>query len=355
MKKILIIHTSSGYGHLKIAENIAAVLRQGNDVELLNLFKAQKGIITEWGQAGYLWVLRNIPWLWDFFYTNKTFIRLSLPYRVKVASKNAENVTEILEKGQYDYVISTQVSASSVLSYIKSTVGFSGKFVVTFSDFHLHPYWLFDNVDLYLANIASQKEEMIVLGIPENKIAVTGITVPPLENLDLEAIRRKYSVDPNQKVILVLGGGRGLGLDYETVSKTLGLGAKVIVVCGKNLKVKDELEKELLGTEALVLGYVENMSELYAIANIVVTKPGGLTVTECLQRRLPMYISSYLPGQEKYNYDYLEEKGLVMEEGMTLRGTLEDELATGNFKKDLEKNPLVDEIAQTGQKILDLI
>lgn len=355
MKKILVIHTSSGYGHLKIAENITNVLRKEHQVDLLNIFHAQDGVLTRWGQPIYLWMLKFIPGLWNFFYTNETFINSTLKYRVRVASKNSENIKKVLSEGNYDAVISTQVTASSVLSYLKSQGEMAAKFVVAFSDFHLHKFWLFDNVDQYLANVSSQKDEMIALGIPEDKIAVTGITLPKPEELNILEMKQKYGVAPDQKVVLVMGGGRGLGIEHETVSELLPLNAKIIVVCGKNEELQRSLQNRFKENNLVVLGFIENMAELYSIANIVVTKPGGLTVAECLQRYIPMYVATYLPGQEKYNYDFLEEKGLIMEEGITMLGTLEDELKTENFKKDLMKNQNVKEIVQDGSKILALV
>ena len=350
--KILILYTSAGYGHFKIAENIAAVLRQDHSVDLINLFEVENGKITTWGTKVYLWVIKRIPWLWNFFYTNKIFLRLTLPLRTKIAAKKSQRILDIINRGGYDVVICTQVNASAILSYLKKKNLFRGKLVVTFSDFHLHPFWMFDNVDLYLANITEQKEEMVALGIAPEKIAVIGITVQPLKQIDETALRIKYNLTPDDKVVLFAGGGRGYGINYETVSEALELGAKVFVVCGKNVELENELKDIFAQTDARIFGYVDNMQELYQLANIVVSKPGGLTVTECLQRNLPMLVSAYLPGQEKLNYDYLRDKSLILPDLVgSDRGVLEDELKTSAFHKDLINNQTAREIAQEGEQL----
>lgn len=356
MKKVLILYTASGYGHVKIAENIADALKGSFDVELANLFQVQEGWLERWGTAVYLWILQKAPWLWNFFYTNKSFIDLTLMFRTKVAAHNADQVKKLLEAGNYDWVISTQVAASSVMSYLKSENLFRGKLAVTFSDFHLHRYWLFDNVDLYLANIQEQKDQMIALGINPEKILVCGVTLKPAEQFDETSVREQFGVSFDDKIVLYLGGGRGLGIDYETVSELVELPAKVFVVCGQNEKLQNELLRNFAGNNNLeVLGYVNEMQKLYSIADVVVTKPGGLTVSECLQRRIPMLIVNYLPGQEKLNYDYLSEKSLVLPESISVKGVVEDELRNGSFKKSLDQNPEAAAIPQDGTSIRETL
>lgn len=352
MKNILILYTSSGYGHKKIAENIASVLHQDHNVDLVNLFQVENGRMTRWGIAAYLWILQFIPGLWNFFYTNKTFIDLTLPFRVKIAAGKSARIARILKEGNYDTVITTQVDASSILSYLKSVGKYKGQFVVSFSDLHLHRFWLFDNVDLYLANIEEQKEEMVQLGIDPNKIVVAGITVPKPQILNSSEIRNKYGVLPERKVVLVLGGGRGLGMDGDTISELKNLPIEVFAVCGHNEVLKSQLEKYFSNySNVRILGFVDNMQELYAISSVVLTKPGGLTVAECLQNYLPMIVVECLPGQERFNYEYLRDRNLVMQESLSVTGTVEDELKTGLFAAQLKSNPSVQKVVRYGEEI----
>lgn len=352
MKKILILYTSSGYGHKKIAENIGAVLHEDHTVDLVNLFQVENGRMTRWGIVVYIWILQFFPGLWNFFYTNKAFISLTLPFRTKIAAGKSSRIARILKEGNYDTVITTQVDASSILSYLKLVGKYTGQFVVSFSDLHLHRFWLFDNVDLYFSNTEEQKAEMVQLGVDPTHIVVAGITVPEIVPVNKAEVRRKYGLTEDSKVVLVLGGGRGLGMDGDTISEIKDLPVEVLVVCGHNDILKNQLVKYFsVYSNVKILGFVDNMQELYSISSIVLTKPGGLTVAECLQNYLPMIITECLPGQEKLNYEYLRERNLVMQESISVKGTAEDELKTGLFAAQLKSNPALEKIVRQGQGI----
>jgi processive 1,2-diacylglycerol beta-glucosyltransferase len=353
--KILVLYTSAGYGHKKIGENIGKVLSEEHEVELVDLFELAGGKIASRGTSLYLFILKSFPGLWEFFYTNKVFLKLTLPLRIKVAKHKSIKVANLVINKHYDLIISTQVTASAIVSYLKKEKIYQGKFGITFSDFHLHPYWLYDNADLYFANIPEQKDEMIALGIPAEKIFVCGITLPVLQPVDKQELRAKYGLVEDDKMILVLGGGRGLGIEDETVSELVKTTAKVFIVCGLNIDLKNKIGKFYGGTNVKVFGFVDYLPELYAIADIVVTKPGGLTIAECLEHRVPILIASYIPGQEKLNYDYLSDNSLVMPELMDVLGPVEDELKTGMFARELLNNPLVDQVVQHGSMVKEAV
>jgi processive 1,2-diacylglycerol beta-glucosyltransferase len=189
-KKILVLYTSSGYGHKKIGENIADVLKTEHDVDVIDLFAVVGGKLASRGTKAYLFVLKNLPGLWEFFYTNKLFLYATLPLRTVVARFKAMQVANLIINKHYDVIITTQVTASAIVSYLKKKDMYQGRFVVTFSDFHLHPYWLFDNVDFYLANVQEQKDEMVAQGIRAEKIAVCGITIPEPKLFNKEELRK---------------------------------------------------------------------------------------------------------------------------------------------------------------------
>jgi processive 1,2-diacylglycerol beta-glucosyltransferase len=265
-------------------------------------------------------------------------------------------VANLIINKHYDVIITTQVTASAIVSYLKKKDMYQGRFVVTFSDFHLHPYWLFDNVDFYLANVQEQKDEMVAQGIRAEKIAVCGITIPEPKLFNKEDLRKKYGLSEGENMVLVLGGGRGLGIDTEMISEIAKAKAQIFVVCGMNEELKNNLEKFYSNnTNVRIFGFVEDLPELYSIARIVVTKPGGLTIAECLSYKLPILISSYIPGQERLNYDYLVENSLIMPELVEMLGPIEDELESGMFAMKLQDNKKVQVIVQHGSTIKEAI
>ncbi len=350
--KILVTYGSVGMGHKKIAENIGAVLSTEHQVDILDLFTVEHNKTAVWGTAVYNWMIRSWPGLWNFFYTNWLFTVLSLPLRTVVGGLKAGILKDILVQKQYDAVICCHTNASAIVSFLKKKGVFRGKFIIAFSDYHLHPFWLYDNADLYLANIEEQKIQMVKRGIAAEKIAVVGITLPELRIFDLPRLRANYAVQPEEKVILFLGGTAGYGINSAVISELVSIQAKLIVACGKDQMLYQALKNKFAAEKnVLVLGFVD-FAELYPIADMVVTKPGGLTIAECLQYKLPILISTCLPGQETFNYDYLLEQRLIMQDFVDLAGAVKDEFASGTFAASLAHNENVAKIVQHGAKIL---
>jgi len=84
---------------------------------------------------------------------------------------------------------------------------------------------------------------------------------------------------------------------------------QTVVVTGRN----QELRRELAGMDRKhpthVLGFASNMHELMAVADLIISKPGGLTTSEALALGKPLLILNPIPGQEAANSDFLLERG----------------------------------------------
>ena len=358
MKNILIIYTSTGLGHKKIAENISVVLQgdSNNNVELLDLYEVESGNLIKYGEKLYYFLLKYFPGIWEFFYINKVFITTTLPFRTLVARFNSKKLTKILTNKHYDIVISTHTSPSAIVSYLKSKGIYTGKFIIAFSDYHLHRYWLYDNADLYLANIDEQKQEMVSRGIAPEKIVLCGMTLQKAESVvDKQKVRNNLELKENDKVIAILAGSRGFGMNSDIIDELVKIDASIFVVCGTSEETKIRLTDKYRNFPNIkVLGFV-NIRELVAIANIVVTKPGGLTVAECLEQRVPILVSHFLPGQERLNIDYLKEHSLIMPLFLDYYSAVKDELETGVFAAKLKENLDVKLIVQYGEGIREAI
>lgn len=338
MKKILVLYAGVGHGHKKIAENIQSALVANNNVELLNLFDLEDGPMTTGGSKLYTFIINRAPWLWTFFYSNKLFLAFTLPFRSFVAGFKSDKLFKYIDGKNFDLIICTEVNASAVVSNLKRKRKFKGQFAIAFSDPHFHPYWLFRNADLFFANIPEQKEEMIKMGYNSKKILVCGITVQEKKIFDRPSLKLKYKIKENQKLILVVSGSFGYGLNYRLVETLKLLQQKIIVICGTNAKQLRYLSRKYLNDEkVLILGYVD-LFELYPIADYLVGKPGGLTLTESLLYEVPLVVATYLPGQEELNLKYLLPRKLVLDGRDDLKRILQEEMHSEKFAKQLRNN-----------------
>ncbi len=355
MKKILVLYTSVGLGHKSIAENIGFYLSEaGAKVKLADIGQVQTGKFEHIIVSLHQLINKYIPFLWQWLYDFGYY--LVYPFRIFIAGFNFGAVNSLIKEFRPDMIITTQTTASAVVAYLKHKQLYTGKFGVAFSDFHLHKFWLYDQADFYLVNTEEQKEQMVILGIPLSKIFVCGITLKPKIEISISSVKENLEIPPEQKIVLVSSGSLGTGVDEELL-KTLSdnIHIKIIVVCGKNKKLFDALTKNFADTNVKVLGYYQPMQKLYAIADLFLTKPGGLSIAEGLQYNLPMIITHTLPGQEKFNLKYLLSKKFVLQAEKNLQLQINNEILSKNFKTSLKLNPNLDNIAPIKPQIAKVV
>lgn len=360
-KKILILYTSVGLGHKYIALNIAYHLeRAGFEIKLADVLQVQAGSMVKVGEWFHSLINRRFPFIWRWLYLSKAFAKATMWLRVPLAGRNLGNIKKQIDDFHPDMVIATQTSASAPMTYMKQHAMFNGKFVIAFSDYHFHPYWYYKEADLYLVNIKEQAEELKKLGVLENKIAVCGITLKPQGLVDTEAVKQKLGLTGKQ-VVLMSSGSLGIGfpeslmLEFAKLLGQANSNYQLVIVCGKNEAVKQDLEQKSRANNlpVTVLGFYEPMAELFAITKVFLTKPGGLTVAEALRDNVEMLTTHFLPGQEELNYKYLIANGLMhpiptpmtasnllveTERVMAMAGTESKSVESLNSKEITQKN-----------------
>ena len=341
-KKILIFYTSVGLGHKYIAENIGWQLEQaGLQVRLEDVSKVQDGRFARILIGTHWFINQYLPFVWSWLYKSRLVNFLISPLRLPLAGRNSGRVKKLILEYEPDAVITTQTTASAAVAYLKKQRIYTRPFGIAFSDFHLHRFWLYSQADFYLANILEQKTEMLRLGIPAEKIYVCGMALRPQAEANTAALREKLGIAAGEKAVLVGSGSLGTGLDEDLIQKISSLQkVRVLVVCGKNEGYKERLMHKLTQANVKIFGFYSPMSELYAIADIYVGKPGGLTTAEALSWGLPLLVTHWLPGQEELNIEYLRNRQLIMLAGDAV-AQVKQEIGTGEFKKQLATNPAV--------------
>ncbi|MBI5530711.1 MAG: hypothetical protein HY918_04395 [Candidatus Doudnabacteria bacterium] len=327
MKKVLIFHTAIGLGHKSMAENIAAQLKEaGLEVKLADIGSVQRGRFEHIVVAVHKFINLYLPFVWAWLYFWGHYI--IYPFRTIIAGFNCAAAKKLISEYNPDLIISTQTTGSAVVAYLKSKRIYKNLFGIAFSDYHLHPYWLYKEADFYLANIIEQKQEMVKKGIAPEKIFVCGMSLKARAVFDGAQVKQKLGISSAEKVILVGSGSLGTGFNEGLITRLLTLpGVKVVVLCGKNEDYKKYLEQKFRGQNILALGFYQPMAELYSIADIFYSKPGGLTTAEALQYGLTMVVTHTLPGQEDQNLKYLLNKNLVEKVSQDILAQARDLLA----------------------------
>lgn len=309
-------------GHQKIAENIAYWVKEaGDEVVLEEVLKSNPSPLVKKFLCLHIWTNQRFPKFWGFMYRYGFWV--TMPFRLLVARKFLSDFEKLLALHQPDVVITTQTSASAVLSVAKKSI-YKGKWLITFSDYHFHPYWVYPRADGYLVNIEEQKQVLVEKGLSPEKILVMGMAVPPYKGNAREVVREKLGISQTAKVILVnIGGGTlGLGVSDELIqalSRTCELAKqaqqelKVIFACGYDKGLLHKVEKlRQTRPEYLALPFYPGLLEIFMSIEATVGKAGGLTTAEALFAGVTIFVASVLPGQEELNLEYLESKRLVV-------------------------------------------
>lgn len=322
MKKILIFYGSYGGGHLSAASSIKEHLNESNpdiEVKLIDCIQYVNKAINKLSTTAYNEMAKKAPWAWGKIYSISQ--KGALAHFTTSSNKlMALKLKRLITSENPDLIISTHPFSTQMCAFLKKKHFINIKLATILTDYAPHDQWLVfsDYCDYYFVAHENMKNSLIEKGINSDKIFATGI---PLSNRFLMHYNKEETLNtiglkPNKTTILFFAGGKfGLGKgNIDKILRTLAeqfSDIQVVAISGKNQKVQKEFNNIVLETNSeeniKVLEYTNMVPELMAISDLVITKPGGLTVTESLASGLPIIIINPIPGQEEENAEYLEK------------------------------------------------
>ena len=345
--KVAVIHVKAGAGHFKAAEAIYYGIKEHteHDVQLVDALDYTHPIFKKAYAGIYTIMITYGPWLWGFVFSviNIPCLQwLICKFRRCYNFLNAYRLHRFLVCHNFDYIIMTHFLPTEVAASLKRRGKIKARLITCITDFDVHRIWLAEGIDLYCVASEWTKDKSKRLGIESSKIVVTGI--PTHEKFsachDDKAIKKKLGLGQEKFIVLVATGSFGIG-PIEDIIKILK-DLCVIVVCGHNKKRYKDLKAKGY-PNAKILGLVDNMDELMSIADVMVTKPGGISIAEALVMGLPLFFFNAIPGQEEGNIQVLKEYDVgvsvcpiagIKEELDYLRKSLETyEKSTAKIKK----------------------
>ncbi len=320
--KVLILTAHYGNGHVQVAKTLEHTFRQNGieNVIVCDLFAESHPVITDITKYLYLKSYTIGKELYRLFYYGVEKIydkKIALWY----ANFGRKRLKSILATERPDIIINTFPIIA--VPELKKQAGFSTPVYNVLTDFCLHKIWIHHQVDYYFVATDYVKQIMVQTGVPANRIKVTGI--PIRRNFEIpmktEGLYEKYQLCPSKKTLLIVAGAHGvLGNVKELCESFVTVPElQVVVVCGKNELLQEELRplQERYKEQLKVFGYVEHIDELFRITSCLITKPGGITLSETAALQVPVILYKPVPGQENENALYFERKGaaIVIREG----------------------------------------
>lgn len=322
--KFFILHASAGQGHAKAAEAIYEELSRrklaGLDVRLFDALHYTTWVFGRGYSFFYFLLVKYVPWLWGFLYRlTDVWVPLGLMAFLRGAhnSIQARKLERFLEQENPELILTTHFLGAEVASRLKREGRIRSRIVVVITDFLVHRFWVSPGTDFYVGMMDETRQALVRLGVPSERIFLLGIPVSPkfLAPVDHKAVRRQLELETDRFTLLITSGSFGSGPLKRAVRELEALGDKiqVIVVCGTNQNLYNELVRWKTTLRLRVLGFVSNMHELMAVSDLVISRSSGLTTSEAMVKGLPMVILSKIPGQEAYNADLLAQHGAAFE------------------------------------------
>lgn len=323
-KKILFLSVSAGAGHMRAAEALRAYAGAADgSVEAVHLdvmdfvTSTFRKLYTDF----YIKLVNKAPTLWGYLYhlTNEAQSDSSMEkLRRGLERLNTRPLLKEIAQFKPDAIVCTHFLPAELLSRLIRKQGFSCPVWVQVTDFDLHRMWVHESMAGYFAANEEVAFRMRAQGVAADHIHVTGIPIMPAFAAALERAEcaREYGLDPAKPTILLMGGGAGLGSLDTIAARLLALEGsfQLIVMAGKNaqaLSALQNLQQQYPG-RLVPQGFTDKVERLMACSDLVITKPGGLTTSECLAMGLPMIVNAPIPGQEERNADYLLEEGVAL-------------------------------------------
>ncbi len=320
--RLLIATVTAGAGHLQAAaamEEAWRALRPQDEVQRVDVLNFTSPLYRKAYADGYMKIAERAPELYELLFKrtdNPALLRRLTQFRRTAARAGGDGFLRFVKKFQPDVAVCTHFLPAELMGNLRAKSAASPKVATIVTDFEAHALWLEPGVDLYCVPTEATRARLVARGIAPAMVAVTGIPVSERFAAKVSApeVRKRMGLRDDLPVLLVLGGGFGLG----PVAKILAaLNAcetpvQVVVVCGRNEKLRRELAVLNHRHPTHVLGFVTNMQELMTVAALILTKPGGLTTAEALAIGRPLFIINPIPGQEAANSDFLLEQGAAV-------------------------------------------
>ncbi len=317
--RVLILYVSVGTGHMKAAEALKeSIERQfsGWSVDVFDTLKYINPVIDKIVVGSYLGALKRSPGLYSRLYTasgSGTGI-----YDVSKAINKilSFKLNSLINDYKPSAVVCTHPFPMQMLSTLKERKKLTIPAVAVLTDYVVHSLWLDNGMDAFIVANDLMKTEMMERGIPGNIIFPYGIPVSPkfLTAADKNKLKLELGLD-NKFTVLVMGGGMGFGNIENAMASLLDcdIDIQIIAVTGTNQKLKTQLEQSAIKSKkkVLVLSYTDKINELMDISDLLITKPGGMTISEALVKGLPIFIISPIPGQEEGNANFLLRSGVA--------------------------------------------
>ncbi len=321
---ILVLSVSAGAGHVRAAQALVATAERdypNAKVTHLDVMDFVPSSFRKVYADSYIKLVDKAPLLWAYLYQNtdeQASTSLLTKIRRNIERLNTRDLQKEIKKLAPDAIICTHFLPAELASRRIDKGENMPPIWVQVTDFDVHGLWVHPHMQGYFVASEEVAARLEARGISASSIKVSGIPIMPQFTLTLDKTQcaNELGINPNKITLIMMSGGLGVGNITTMAEALLRLpnDFQIIALAGKNQAMLAELQTLAAQHPARLfpMGFTKTIERLMTIADIAITKPGGLTSSECLAMHLPMIVVSPIPGQEERNADYLLESGAAL-------------------------------------------
>lgn len=343
--KVLILSATTGGGHMRAAGALKEYIMSKDPesvVKIYDTIQYVSPILNKAVTGGYEYMAKNTPAIFGGFYKS-TDKNTPINKTVEAAfSGLRKRLMPMLDEFQPDIVITTHSFATELICALKTKENMHFPIISIVTDFAIHKTYINEGVDAYIVSSEEMVQQMLERGVDRSMLFPFGIPIKKefLQKIDREKAFEEESLDPDIPTLLLMAGSFGvtdvLKVYHKVVKSKVNF--QIILITGKNEKLFETFEKYLSKTDinntmyelsqmypsikssrhlkpskpTKLLFFTDQVEKYMQMSSLILTKPGGLTVTEAIATGLPIAVFKPIPGQEEQNADFLCRNGMAV-------------------------------------------
>ncbi len=317
--KVLILTVTAGHGHTQAAKVVMEYLEgYGVECAILDTLDYINPILGESVDKGYLYSTRFTPYFYGKLYDlvdnrDKPDGKFSFSHIMnKILSKK---LITVLDDYKPDVVVCTHNFAAQIISYLQRKGAIDTRSIGIVTDFTIHPFWEDAVLDYYVTANELLNNQAAKKGLDVSRILPIGIPIHTkfAKKISKQEARQILGIE-DKLTILIMSGSMGYGNLEDAIMDmdTMDMDFQIISICGNNKSLKKKIDQMITRKKVYNFGFVDNVDIIMDASNCIITKPGGLTTSESLAKKIPMIIINPIPGQEERNAEFLLNNGLAL-------------------------------------------
>ena len=366
MLRILILAASTGGGHIKASRAIESNIRQNMEdaeVQIVDVLKCINMLLDKTVCDGYRFLAKNTPKMYGKIYQKTNEDGKLSSVVPKLNAVFAQKLYPCIAEYNPDIIVATHAFAVEMVSALKEEGKVRVPLVCVITDYGMHKAWIAPRVDAYVVSDEGMLREMTEAGVPEEKVHAFGIPVQDVffQKQDKVQLLREMDLQAGLPTILIMAGSFGVSNIVEIYKEIMRLqtSLQVILITGRNRRMYDIFSRLVPESPkpTKLLFYTNEVAKYMHVADLLITKPGGLTISEALACSLPLVVFDAIPGQEEDNAQFLmaHNMGVRIKDGKDCAQTVQRLLADQEKLETMRESCRGFDKSESGENIFRLI